>query len=853
MARIRDVSGVRKVRLLDGWGLCATQPSAAESPRHLEAATPRWTKAKVPGTVAQALKDVGAWNLDDPASLHHRDYWYKCTFSSGPVPAGEARTLHFEGLATFAEVWLNGQRILLSDNMFHTHDVEVGKYLQAENELYILFRALNPLLAAKKPKPRWKPRMFETSNLRFFRTTLLGHMPGWCPPVHAIGPWRDIWLEEHLGRMRVLTADVRPMLEKNEGTVRARVKVDNLPRGAIGFLQVGDAKGTLEQVGGGYLEGQVVMGTVKPWWPHTHGDANLYRVEARVADSVVDLGQTGFRTLTLESEGGKNFGLKVNDVPIFARGACWTTPDLVSLGSSRIDHDALLRLAREAGMNMLRVGGTFVYESDAFFDLCDELGLLVWHDFMFANLDYPAADALWLRSVVTEAEQFVDRAQLAPSLAVLCGGSEVEQQAAMMGLSREAWSSPLFREVLPGVAQKIRPDVPYWPNSPSGGTLPFQANRGATHYYGVGAYLRPLDDSRRAEVQFASECLAFANIPEASTLSGMLLKSEMPFHHPRWKERVPRDLGANWDFDDVRDHYLKTLFKVDPSELRYTDMERYLACSRVVTGEVMSHVFSEWRSSATPTNGGLVWFFQDLWPGAGWGVVDALGTPKAAWHYLKRAFAPVTVLLTDEGLNGLRIHVVNERKETLAADVRLVHYRHGETPIHSAKCRLKVPGRGRVELWGAELSEHFYDATYAYRFGPPAHDVTVVSLYNVAGSAPIKLAEAFHFPQGHSLPARGNLGLEARVVSVRGVYQLNLKTKRFAQAVHIDDENFRPADDYFHMAPGASRLIPLTPLKPGVEPDGELHALNLHTPVRFKSTGELSSTELKALNASKTR
>ncbi len=847
MARIRDISGMRKVRLIDGWGLCTTQPNAADGPDTIEAMNPRWNRAQVPGTVAQALAASNAWTLDDPTSLHHRDYWYKCTFASSTVPAGEARTLHFEGLATLAEVWLNGKRILESDNMFHAHDVEVAKLLQGENHLYILFRALNPVLATKKAKPRWKPRMFETSNLRFYRTTLLGHMPGWCPSVHAIGPWRDIWLEEHLGHMRVLTADVRPALEGGNGRVRARIKVENLPSGGIGWLQVGDVKGTLEQVGGGYLEGQVDLPHAKTWWPHTHGEPVLYPIEARIADATVNLGRTGFRTVTLDQESG-NFGLKVNGVPVFARGACWTTPDIVSLGSSRIDCDVPLRLAREAGMNMLRVGGTFVYESDDFFDLCDELGLMVWHDFMFANLDYPAADAAWLRSVVTEAEQFADRSQLAPSLALFCGGSEVEQQAAMMGLPREAWSSPLFREVLPSVTQKIRPDVPYWPNSPSGGPLPFQANRGATHYYGVGAYLRPLDDARRAEVKFASECLAFANIPEQSTLSELLLKSEMPFHHPRWKERVPRDLGATWDFDDVRDHYLKTLFKVDPAELRYTDLARYMACSRVVTGEVMSHVFSEWRSSSTPTNGGLVWFYRDLWPGAGWGVVDAKGIPKAAWHYLKRVFAPVTVLVTDEGLNGLRIHVINERSEALSADVRLVHYRHGETPIHSAKCRLKVAGPGRVELWGAELSEHFYDATYAYRFGPPAHDVTVVSLYNVGGSAPIKLAEACHFPQGHNLPTRGNLGLEARVVSTRGVYQLSLKTKRFAQSVHIDDDNFRPADDYFHLAPGSSRLIPLTPLKPGVEPDGEVHALNLHTPVRFRSTGELSSAEQKALS-----
>ena len=180
------------------------------------------------------------------------------------------------------------------------------------------------------------------------------------------------------------------------------------------------------------------------------------------------------------------------------------------------------------------------------------------------------------------------------------------------------------------------PEVPYVPSSTHGGAFPHQPSMGVSSYYGVGAYLRPLSDARRSALRFAAEALAFANVPEEPTLLSMAQGQAIRVHHPRWKQRVPRDLGAGWDFDDVRDHYLAQLFDLDPMRLRYADHERYLALSRVASGEVMAAAFSEWRRERSSCRGALVWFLRDLWPGAGWGLIDAQGLPKAAYYYLKR-------------------------------------------------------------------------------------------------------------------------------------------------------------------------------------------------------------------------
>jgi beta-mannosidase len=822
MARIHSVGGQLVTPLREGWELCSTAPGAAATPGVLDG---RWIPATVPGTAAQALRDAGEWSLDHPAPLHGLDFWFRIRFSAdGP------RTLRFHGLATLAEVWLNGEKILSSDNMFLAHQVEAA--CAGENELLLCFRALAPALAAKKGRARWRPRMIQPGTLRFVRTTLLGHMPGWCPPVHAVGPWRPVELVEETGPLRVLRADVVASTIGDQGMLEVGLEVE--------WTGTGRPTATVEWAGesfpmkrepGGSLQFLRRLEGVKLWWPHTHGEPALYPLRATVGGVEVDLGQVGFRSIEVDDgEDGQSFALRVNGERVFCRGGCWSSADLVSLAGDRAAYEPWLLRMRDAGMNMVRVGGTMAYEGDDFFALCDELGILVWQDYMFANLDYPFADPAFAASVTREAEQLLDRVQASPSLAVLCGGSEVEQQSAMLGLPREGWKSPLFGEILPALSERLRPDVPYVPNSPSGGDLPFLANRGVTHYYGVGAYLRPLDDARRAEVRFASECLAFANVPEPATITRVLAAGEAPGHHPKWKERVPRDVGASWDFEDVREHYLSLLYDVDPLRLRYEDPERWLRLSRAVTGEVMEEVFAEWRRGRSTCAGGLVWLYQDLWPGAGWGVVDSLGAPKAAWHALRRAFRPIQVTLSDEGVNGLALHLLNETPRPVEARLSL-RFLRGEATVAQAERAVLIPARGALELSAASMLDAFFDSSYAYRFGPPAHEVAVAALHDAAGE---RLADAFHFPRGRSaVSADPELGAE--VERSEGGWALRLRARRLAQSVHLEDEHYRGEEEWFHLAPGAERLVALLPRDAsGALPDGELFALNASAPTRYR-------------------
>ncbi len=811
MATVTSCTGRRIRRLVAGWQLCSTPAGQCAGPNDLEAHDD-WIEATVPGTVAGSLRDAGQWSLDDPTPLHDSDFWYRRSLEG----AGEY-VLRFGGLATIAQVWLDGNLILASDNMHLSHDVPVQ--LDGLHELTICFRALWPTLqSAKGSRARWRTQLASPAGLRFKRTTLLGHMNGWCPPVHIIGPWRAVEvIEQDQVPLVVAENAVKTALVGNCGIVSVSLTLSRPVAEQFDVEMVCASKRqTMQWISKSQLEGELHIDNVETWWPHTHGQPKLHDLRVEAQEWRVDFGQIGFRHIEVDKdEDGAGFGLRINGQAVFCRGACWTTADIVKLEAEPDKYRQILELVRSAGMNMLRVSGTCIYESDTFYRLCDEMGILVWQDFMFANFDYPAADLSFLENVRDEVTQFLNRVETSPCLAVLCGGSEVFQQSAMLGLPDSTLNTVLYDDLLAGIAQGLRPDVPYLPNSPSGGALPFVADSGVSHYYGVGAYLRPLDDARRARVRFASECLAFSHVPE---------RVDIPLYDRQWKERVPRDTGVTWDFEDVRDHYLSSLYRVDAAQLRRFDPDRYLELSRSVVGDIYEAVFMEWRHAGSETKGALVWTLQDLWDGAGWGVISADGAPKSAWYAMKRVLQPVYLGLTDEGVNGLRIHWRNETAANISANLDFTCLRDGTTTVRDARSQLQLPSRGVSSVNASELLNGFFDTTYAYRFGPPTHDTCVATLTNsVSGEI---LAQAIHFPLGHQTE-RSPIEINSRLERAGENWNLVLNTGQLARRVHIESDGFHPDDNWFHLVPGQEKRVTL--LRRGIGealPGGTIRAIN---------------------------
>lgn len=291
------------------WELCSTAASAIEAPSNLPAST-AWTAVRSPSTVAACLREAGRWSIDSGAAgFDSQDWWFRTRFPAPPRTADEVCVLGFDGLATLAEVWLNGELLLRSDNMFLAHERRIDEQLRADNELVMRFRALDSHLNAKHPRPRWRTPMVAHQQLRTVRTTLLGRTPGWSPPAPPVGPWRPVWLET-----RSTFSDVNVRLQARlEGTVgTVHVRADLRP---LGQAKVERAILTLSHDGeefraelGSSDGGRAVSGSLRIpharlWWPWTHGEPVLYhaRLAVRLAhlneDVEIGLTPVGFLSL----------------------------------------------------------------------------------------------------------------------------------------------------------------------------------------------------------------------------------------------------------------------------------------------------------------------------------------------------------------------------------------------------------------------------------------------------------------------------------------------------------------------------------------------------------------------------
>ncbi len=697
-------------------------------------------------------------------------------------------------------------------------------------EVVLRCAALDLLLAERRPRPRWKSALPRHPNLRWFRTTLLGRQVGWVPTPPPVGPWRPVRLVAAdptavVGRR--LTAScgaVPPSAGADPGEVEVVLTLDGPVEGAV--VEVAGSRADLACTPDGdrwALTGRVVLDHVERWWPHGYGDQRRYPVRVHLADRVVEVGSVGFRSVAVDRDGGA-FTVSVNGVPIFCRGACWFPTDPVGWSPDQSGVAAALSEAAAAGWTMVRIPGGTAYPDDSFLDHCDAVGLLVWLDLMSAQAALPEDDGPAAAVLVDETVTVAAEAAGHPCLAVLCGGEQIEEQGAMQGLGADRWRSALLEEVLPAAVAGVAPDVPWVTSSPSGGDLPFRTDTGVCHYAGVGPYLRPLTDLRLAAPRFVSEGIAFAVPPEPETVDRCFGGAAQALADPAWRQAAHRDAGAPTDLVDVTDHYVTELFGEDPSALAAHDPDRYLELARAVGVEVIEQALSEWRRPGSPCAGALAIAQRDLRPGPGWGLVDAAGRPKATWWALARTAAPLAVLCTDEGVNGLAVHLVHDGPGTVSGTVEVGL--HGAAHlIEAASAPVTVPGHGATVLRADALLDGFRDLTYAYRFGPRALEVVTVVLRGPDGAV---LAEAAYLPGGPARPRDPALGLQAGLERADGgAWLLSVSTDRFAQRVQVRFPGFRASDSWFHLAPGQVRQVLL---RPGTaargRPTGSVSALN---------------------------
>ncbi len=693
--------------------------------------TEEYVPATVPGSVYQDLLDNG--KMEDPyyrdnelksLKVMDDDFTYVTEFeASAELCSRENVVLHFDGIDTVADIWLNKSHVAYVNNMHRTWEFPVKELIKSgANELKVTLHS-----PTKYVEEAYQKRPIEGSSdaMRGFPYLRKAHcMFGWDwgPRLPDAGIWRAV----RLIAFDEVRLDGVYITQKHEsGLVTLQMRVDVEKAGYERTLAFGTDDGKLS----GYSyrvtvtdpDGKTVTGSYacdgsaqeirienpKLWWPNGYGDQPLYEVEVELVagESAVDSWRRriGLRTMTVHIEKdqyGESFAHEVNGVQIFAMGGDYIPEDnILSRVTPERTYDLLVQ-AKNANFNCIRVWGGGNYPYDGFWDACDELGLIVWEDFMFACAVYELSEA-FEENIRAEFIDNVKRIRHHASLGLWCGNNEMEQFVAVgEWVTRPQERSDyvkMYEYVIPKILKEYDPNTFYWPASPSSGGAfdnPNDENRGDVHYWDVWHGNKPITEYRKFYFRYVSE-FGFQSFPS--------LKTVETFTEPEDRnifsyvmEKHQRNASANG----------KIMNYMEQTFLYPTDFDTTLYASQLLQAEAIRYGVEHFRRNRGRCMGTVIWQLNDCWPVASWASIDYYGRWKALHYYAKRFFAPVMLSCAEEGIltqdtnpnaqpyevvKSIHLNVANESMEDKKVRVAWALRNQNSEVIRSGEETLTVP------------------------------------------------------------------------------------------------------------------------------------------------------------------
>lgn len=670
---------------------------------------------QIPGTVLSGLLAAGKikdpfyrTNEDATRALFWKDYVFTRTFDvDEELLAQQHIVLVCEGLDTLAEISINGTFLAKTDNMHRTWKFQAKKLLHpGKNEIQIVFRSVLRFIEDYPYEAHKKINYIPCGSMKGNQLLRKAHsMFGWDwgPQTIDAGIFRDIYLQGYshariedirIHQQHAKNVSVQTSITLSESVPGQKLCVELSEDGADKPLQTKLCKTNAD----GVAAVDFVIENPKLWWPNDYGDQPLYIVRTTLLDedgtSLESITRRiGLRTLTIsqeKDEWGNEFAFCANGVKIFTRGGNYIPDDCLYTRITEKKLDYILESCRRAHFNCVRVWGGGYYPSDAFYDLCDEKGLIVWQDLMYACNVYDVTDA-FAENCRQETYDNVRRLRHHASLGLWCGNNEIESAWDHWGdFQKEtpylrADYIRLFEEVLPKAVQEADGETFYWHSSPSSGGCfdnPDDANRGDTHYWDVWHGQKPFTDYRKYFFRFCSE-FGFQSFPCAKTVNNFTLEDDRNIFS-RVMESHQKNDAANG----------KMLYYLSEN-LRYPkDLTHLLYASQVLQGMAIKYGVDHWRRNRGRCMGTLYWQINDDWPAPSWSSIDYFGRWKALHYMAQKFYAPHAVSMT---LEDHRCHVYfsNESFETteysltlsirdLSGNVLETYETKGNSPAFSA-------------------------------------------------------------------------------------------------------------------------------------------------------------------------
>ena len=791
-----------------------------------------WLPATVPGDVHLDL--LANKKIDDPFFrdneaklqwIENESFEYRLNFDASPSLMARSNVdLIFDGLDAVSQVYLNGVQVLAADNMFRIWRVPVKGHLHpGKNLLRVVFPS--PIKAAQEVAAGDAFRLKSmTADKTYVRKAAYEFGWDWGPKFVTSGIWRPVRLEAW-DKVRIADFAIRQRdVSKDVAHASAEVEVEAATAGSakVSVQYADDGKPvTLRTVASLHAGRNVIVLPVeirqpKLWYPAGYGDQPLYEFTAQVSTGVQPADErkakVGLRTIVLHREldkWGRSFELVVNGIPVFAKGADVIPFDSFPNRVTTADYRRILESARDANMNTIRHWGGGYYETEEFYSICDELGIMIWQDFQFGNDWQPGTYAFKL-NIQAEAEDQVRRLRNHPSIVLWSGNNETE--AAFSWGPRPTlppdvrlliWQDYLteFSGILPRVVARLDPETPYWPSSPSADYEPLSDHyqSGDAHIWDVWHGRVPFSTYETHHARFVTE-YGFQSFPEMKTIEAFTTPEDRTgIFTPVMLAHQKNNEGNSI----IHDYLLK-----DYSEPK--DFASFLYVSQVLQAEGIKIGAEHFRRSRPETMGSIFWQLNDCWPVASWSSIDYYGRWKALQYYARRFYAPILVSPHVED-GSLKVYIVSDKTVVTPATlrVRLMDFDGNvlleeSQPVDVAplasKDYLDWPLKKLADAGAANTSRVFVVADLqtggATDFAMNGKQIS----RNLAYLAPVK--------EIHLKPAQ----LKVETTGAQGSYKIRIGSPVLARSVYLTfgDLDVKVSDNYFDIMPGETVEITAT-------------------------------------------
>jgi beta-mannosidase len=655
-----------------------------------------WIKANVPGTVYNDLLNSG--KIEDPfyresedavRELSRFDYEYEREFQvSSELFESQKIMLSCEGLDTLAELVINGKLVAETNNMHRHYEFDVKKYLVVgTNIIHITF--YSPIEFVERENKR-RPLWGVATTIAGYQHIRKAHSQfgwDWGPQLPDAGIWRDIKLIGiSLARLDSFYVTQKHSANKVTLNIEVETEILDFEQDYTVEVTVLDQEGKIAAVT--VIEAadkdKAVLSVSQPklWWPNGYGDQNLYTLKLTLkhgADAIDSIEKRiGLRTLTMRKEPdkwGETFNFLINGVDIFAMGANYIPEDSIVGRYTKEKTEALIRDCAEANFNCIRVWGGGFYTHDYFYNLCDEYGLIVWQDFMFACAVYELTYD-FEENITKEIEDNIKRLRHHASLGLWCGNNEMEVGWKYWGLPDNLKLKMdyirQFEVVIPELVKKLDPNTFYWPASPSSGggfIEPNDETKGDVHYWDVWHGRKPFSEFKKFYFRFASE-YGFQSFPSIKTIDTFALPEDKNIFSAVMEKH--QKCGENGYGNRLIMDYLFTSYK-NPK-----DFESTVYASQVLQAEGIKLAIEHWRRNRGRCMGSTYWQVNDCYPVASWSSIDNYGRWKAMHYYAKRFYNPVLLSVNNEGAN-LEVYITNDTVNEFKGHIewRLINQKTG--------------------------------------------------------------------------------------------------------------------------------------------------------------------------------